>query len=997
MSEIFNNSIGNNNDPNQAGKFSSSNFLEGSFSLENNEKIIYQLDLINTNNITLTISRKPEDIEKYNSLLSLSHLAQVALYWLAINYIDLSLVELEDCLIDYWDRYSDVENTLFELEQKEYIQKNEENWQLKEETRSFLLPQLSGRICEEIESSRPNWLDIFPLLQANTYEYIKQQQINNIIRPIINFLEAKLGKIQTINKLNSIIDIHREIPYQESFAVGNIINLLVHLNNYCIENQDFSEMSVWNADLTNVKLYNVKFSRSNLSDCSFLKRNLGNVLSVDVSPNNQYIATGDTEGYVKVFDVETGKEIYSLRRKNYWASVWVVRFDPSGKIIASAGDDHRITLWKFEDLDKDLPLGKDEEHNDSIRTIVFVDDNTLISGSGDHTVKYWDISKQRELLEQNQLEDVPPKPITKSFQQVHTNSVRSLAISKDKNYIISGGLDQRVVLWEKSKETSNYEWKKIHEYKEKFGKVRGVAFHPAFHPVYNSTFVIIYDDVIEIIKNFKLFRRIRLKKEINPKNNLQTWILCSAIDPTGKWLATGDEKGCIKLWKLDLIIEKNGEYRPKYEFKAHDGWIRSLAFIDEQRFVTGSMDCSIKTWNILLAQDSTTSVQSLRNIKGYSNWIWSLIYSRDDKYLISSHGDSNIRVWKNDKKFDSPIQILKGHSSITRTMTLTCDGEFLATGGSDCLIKLWDTKEIFSESLDIQSRDLKGHQSWVRCIRSHPKNPHVIASCGDDTTIRLWDIHNQQCYQILGNPEPKEYLENKKNVKRHTDPVRTLCFSEDGKYIASGGGDKKIIVWKLKENADSNQPQYEFFDCKEYIEKQSGNAEWVWSIAFISDEIVAVGGGSKEPAVFKVTENSVESNYNSEHNFFPFQYDSPSRILKYHPKTQYMASGGTDHKVEFWRIDKHYRSQKEQKGTIRAMAFSNDGKILATGGQDEHLYLWNVEDGHLLNKKLLVNSPYVNIKLDLVSGLPPEELESISKLISGESKGWGRVAKDNLA
>ena len=187
----------------------------------------------------------------------------------------------------------------------------------------------------------------------------------------------------------------------------------------------------------------------------------------------------------------------------------------------------------------------------------------------------------------------------------------------------------------------------------------------------------------------------------------------------------------------------------------------------------------------------------------------------------------------------------------------------------------------------------------------------------------------------------------------------------------------------MKENTDSNLPKYEFFDSKEYIEKQSSNAEWVWSIVFVSNQLIAVGGGSKRPIFLKVNENNLESSNDLKGCLCSSEQKSPSIILKYNSKTQCTAIGGTDREIIFWQnFFNEYKSKAIHEGTIRAMAFSPDGKYLVTGGQDEHLYLWNVEDGALHNKKLLVNSPYVNVKLDLVSGLIPEEIENISKLIS---------------
>ncbi len=525
-------------------------------------------------------------------------------------------------------------------------------------------------------------------------------------------------------------------------------------------------------------------------------------------------------------------------------------------------------------------------------------------------------------------------------------------------------------------------WKEFKQYERDLGKVRGVAFFPND----NSSFISIYDGVIEIFREFKTFRTILFTDEINKHNNLKKWVMSLAVNHTGKWLAVADEDGYIRLWNLDSTIRDFKLNQPQKKFKAHDSWIRSMAFIDKDRLISSSEDCSVKIWNICFLNGSI-NVQNLRIVKGYSNWIWSLIYSHDGNYLFSSHGDSKIRVWKNNH-FDSPIKVLDSHSNIVRTMSITCDGKILATGSCDCLVKLWNIERLCNDNRNsgLQSIDLKGHKSWVRCVRSHPSKPHIIASCGDDTSIRLWDIRSQECYQILGESDSKKYLKDKKDFKRHTDPVRTICFSDDGKYLASGGGDKKIIVWKLIDNQSSDQPEYAFLDSKSFNDESSDSSDWVYSITFIMNRIIAAVGG-KEIPVFKVTENNIdieEENCNRE--FYPIKYLSSCKILKYDPKNKRIASGGTDDGIEFCLGGIYEgKSQKIHKGAIRAMAFSPDGKTLVTGGQDEHLYIWDTESKNLLKKKLLVKPPYINVEFNFVSGISSQEKESILKLMSGVS------------
>ena len=67
----------------------------------------------------------------------------------------------------------------------------------------------------------------------------------------------------------------------------------------------------------------------------------------------------------------------------------------------------------------------------------------------------------------------------------------------------------------------------------------------------------------------------------------------------------------------------------------------------------------------------------------------------------------------------------------------------------------------------------------VRSVAFSPDG-HVLASGGDDQTVRLWDIGAGQCLKIL---------------QGHTSNVGTVYFSSDGHVLASGSDDETIRIW----------------------------------------------------------------------------------------------------------------------------------------------------------------------------------------------------------
>jgi guanine nucleotide-binding protein subunit beta-2-like 1 protein len=152
--------------------------------------------------------------------------------------------------------------------------------------------------------------------------------------------------------------------------------------------------------------------------------------------------------------------------------------------------------------------------------------------------------------------------------------------------------------------------------------------------------------------------------------------------------------------------------------------------------------------------------------------------SSDQNHLLSSSWDKSLRLWslktgKCVKRFSHP-----GQKEILST-TFSPDGRQIFSSGSDNKLSLWNTKGDF-----IVSSDKNGHYDWVSKIRySLSAKNKFYASVGWDGQLKLWT----------------EFFKLSVSIKAHDGPIYALAISHNGYYIATGGKDQVVKLWKVGE------------------------------------------------------------------------------------------------------------------------------------------------------------------------------------------------------
>jgi WD40 repeat protein len=117
------------------------------------------------------------------------------------------------------------------------------------------------------------------------------------------------------------------------------------------------------------------------------------VCSVAFSPDGRLLASGGTDGTVRVCAVDSARVVKTL--EGYAESAWPVVFSPDGKVLAAGSYDRKVRFWEVA---TGKLVGAVEGHADYVFALAFSPDGkTLATGSSDTLVRVWDIGRKQRL------------------------------------------------------------------------------------------------------------------------------------------------------------------------------------------------------------------------------------------------------------------------------------------------------------------------------------------------------------------------------------------------------------------------------------------------------------------------------------------------------------------------------------------------------------------------------------------------------------------------
>ncbi|KAH8099818.1 WD40 repeat-like protein [Cristinia sonorae] len=658
------------------------------------------------------------------------------------------------------------------------------------------------------------------------------------------------------------------------------------------------------------------------------------ITSLCIPPSSSHLLLFTSALSLRIYDLPKSveplsKPVQPIRTvpRAHEAPVHVCTTDPTSTYLASGSADGVVKVW---DIARGYVTHVFKGHGGVVSALVFnypfdpaavvrEQKMHLVTASVDTRIRIFDLSAA------SARSGASAKP--EAVLEGHVSVPRGLDVTRDGKWLVSGGRDSVVLVWDMSAKVDAAA-------KTKGGKGKEKASAPV------------------LVQTIPVLERV---EAVGILRNDDEGVVGAASSSKKFHIYTAGEKGVVKVWDIKsakVLFTLGQELEDVDEEQEEQRQITNALYIPSQATVVSIHGDQ----NILFHSLTTRSLT--RQLIGYNDEIVDSTFL--SPYLFDSkHRDTHVALATNSSLIrvystsSLDARLLSGHSEIVLCLDRSAQGRILASGSKDKSARIWSPVQQQGDA-DL----VTGVPEW-RCVavcEGHAESVGAIAmsrKAGDlsgadveeegglrfmftgsqDRTIKMWDLSSIPLTSPSGLDKPQPIkCKSLATHKAHEKDINSLDVAPNDRLLVSGSQDRTAKVWEIDYVYSANKVVRGEIrlvgTCK-------GHKRGVWAVKFgRAEKVLATGSADKTVKLWNLDDFTCVKTFEGHTN-------SVLRVDFLNAGMQIVSSAG-DGLVKLWNVREEVcvATMDNHEDKVWALAVSSDERMIVSGAADSVITFW---------------------------------------------------------